>query len=325
MAQVVTNENIQEFIQKGEVAEFVKPADPKPEVKADTAEPKTVAPDEKPAQARNEEGKFVAAEPAPDKTEPQTAAQPAGDDEDDLPERVKRIIGKKHREMKEAQEFARERDRDAAVALAEAERLRQELSKKSGPQQEKSGDAPKPEDFKTVAEYIDASVEHGVTKKLATLKQEFEQTQRQSASNQLQSEFEVRVNKIRDEIPDYDDVIAAAVASKVTVPAHLSQFVVESEKGPRLAYELAKPENREKLQQLVKLSPVRALAELGKMEAALEVKPVEKAPPAASKAPSPIVPIAATQTVVETDPSKMSFQQLREYRKQERAAGKYKW
>lgn len=320
MAQVVTNENIQEFIQKGEVPKFEAPKPPEPV----TAEPKTVAPEEKPAQARNEEGKFVAAEPAPDKTEPQTAAQPAGDDEDDLPERVKRIIGKKHREMKEAQEFARERDRDAAVALAEAERLRQELSKKSGPQQEKSGDAPKPEDFKTVAEYIDASVEHGVTKKLATLKQEFEQTQRQTASNQLQSEFEVRVNKIRDEIPDYDDVIAAAVASKVTVPAHLSQFVVESEKGPRLAYELAKPENREKLQQLVKLSPVRALAELGKMEAALEVKP-NKAPPATSKAPSPIVPIAATQTVVETDPSKMSFQQLREYRKQERAAGKYKW
>ncbi|HSS29912.1 MAG TPA: hypothetical protein VLL06_02730 [Nitrospiraceae bacterium] len=320
MVQVVTNENMQEFIAKREVPAFVAP---KVEVKPVEKTAEAVATEGKQEQARAEDGKFVKAEA---KTEEKSseAAKTAVDDEDaDLPERVKRIIGKKHRGMKEAEEFARERDRQAAVAEAQVEELKRQLQEfaKSGPAQDgksqaKADGAPNPEDFKTVAEYADALVEFKLTKRLAEREQEQTQKQQQQAADQVKSAFIERLEKARETITDYDDVVGAV---DTQIPPHMAQYVMESDLGPLLGYHLAK--HPEEIQRLVKLSPIRAIAELGKLEASLEKKPEVRPAviPAVSKAPSPIEPLDGGSATVNKDPAKMTLQELREFRRTEDA------
>ncbi len=75
--------------------------------------------------------------------------------------------------------------------------------------------------------------------------------------------------------------------------------------------------NQGELNRILKLSPIRASAELGKLEATFEkAAPEAKADPKApttSKAPVPINPIAGQGAGFEKDPSKMNFRELYEY------------
>jgi hypothetical protein len=327
--QVVTNENIQELIQNRSVPAYVPPKADAPKSEAAPIENKDsidIANDTKKEQPRGDDGKFLKETEGDTKVKEAAKTAVDGDEDDaDLPERVRRQIGKKHRAMKEAEEFARERDREAAVAEARAADLERRLTalegSKSGPAQDKKREegAPKPEDFKTVAEYADALVEFKMEQKLQKTRQEALQKNQESAEAQAQSEFIKRLEKDRAEIENYDEVVAEA---DVIVPAHVAQYIAECERPGVLGYHLAK--NPEVLERLSKLSPIRAVAELGKLEGQLEKKPEPKAQatPAVSRAPSPIVPLEGNKTTVTTDPSKMSFQELRAFRQAERASGK---
>jgi hypothetical protein len=320
--QVVTNENMAEFIQNRKVPDFVPPTESKPEAAAiEKKDSIDVANEKNKEQPRAEDGKFLKAE-SETKTEPDKAPKSAVDDEDDadLPERVRRQIGKKHRAMKEAEEFARERDREAAVAEARVAELERRLNsdQKSGPVQGKSEGAPKPEDFKTVAEYADALTDYKLEQKLAKYREEALEKQQAAQNQQAQSEFIKRLEEAREAIPDYDEVIAEA---DMIAPPHIAHAITESPIAGYIGYHLAK--NPDVLERLSKLSPSRAIAEFGKLEISLEKKPEAKAiaaeVPKISKAPSPIVPLDGGSTPVVKDPSKMNFQELRAYREAERA------
>lgn len=329
MAQVVTNENMQEFIQNRSVPEFKAPEVQAPEATPAELEVKaTDLPTKEEIQARGPDGKFVKAEePKVD----ETAAKAADDDDTedaDLPERVRRQIGKKHRAMKEAEEFAREeyRERKAAEDRAAAlERELNELKSKSGPKPEKGADAPKPEDFKTVADYADALTDYLLEKKLAKREEESTKVRQAQAIQNAQQAFGERVAKVAKDIPDYYEVVEAA---DVEVPPHIASHIVESgDVGVRLGYHLAK--HPEELDRIKKLSPIRAIAELGKLETQLDKKPEPAAPaasarPVVSRAPTPITPLEGNSTPSTKDPATMNFAELRAHRQAERAAGKYR-
>ncbi len=330
MAQVLTNENMLEFIQNRQVPEFKapevagEPAKPSEPAAADPAkpDPQQARTGEQP---RGEDGKFVKA----DESKADEAAKAADDDDEDdadLPERVRRQIGKKHRAMKEAEEFAREeyRERKAAEDRAAAlERELNELKSKSGPKPEKGADAPKPEDFKTVAEYADALTDYLLEKKLAAREAKSRETSQAQAIQNAQQAFGERVAAVAKDIPDYYEVVEAA---DVEVPPHVVAHIVESgDSGVRLGYYLAK--HPEVLDRIKKLSPIRAIAELGKLETQIDKQPEPAKPAAAasasvSRAPAPIAPLEGKSTPVAKDPSQMTFQELRAYRQAERAAGK---
>jgi hypothetical protein len=317
--QVVTNENMQQLIETRKVDEY-KPPESKTETKTEEVKPEVK--DEKP---RGEDGKFVKADESSVTTDKE-AAKTAEDDEDaDLPERVRKQIGKKHRAMKEAEETARQWWEQKTAAEQRAEKAERELQAlKSGSEKSKGAGEPDPKDFKTNAEYIDAMVEYRFEKK-----ERAEAQKRYEASQQkAQAEFVDRLNIARKEIPDYDEVVGDA---DIEVVAHVASYIAESESGPNLGYYFAK--NPDELERIQKLSPIRAIAELGKLETRLE-KPdtkadvkadakVEAKEPKLSKAPSPIAPVdTASKTVVTKDPAKMTFQELREYeraRERERA------
>lgn len=311
--QVVTNENVQQLIDTRRVDEFKAPeakTEIKTEVKADEtkAEVKT---DEKP---RGEDGKFLPKDDSSITTDKEAAKAADEDAEDaDLPERVRKQIGKKHRAMKEAEEFGKESylARLAAEKRAEAAETRLKQLESGGEKAKDSGE-PDPKDFKTNAEYIDAMVEHRFEKK--------ERAEAQKRYNEgqakLQAEFVDRLNSARKELPDFDEVVGDA---DIDVVPHIASYIAESELGPKLGYHFAK--NPDDLERIQKLSPIRAIAELGKLETKLETKAdvkteakVEKVEPKISKAPSPITTVdTASKTVVQKDPAKMSFPELREY------------
>lgn len=340
MAQVLTNENMVEFIQTRQAPEFKAP-----EAKAEPAKPSEAAAvtpqaDSAPAQAqaakaeqpRAEDGKFVKAEEAR-KEEP--AAKAADDDEHDddgakLSDAVKRkidkIVAKKHRAMKEAEEFGRDEYNARRAAEARAEALQREIdalrngSAKSQPGTASSeGDEPKQEDFKTVGEYAKALTKWEVAQaRKAESAEAAKQTQRQQIET-VQQQFAQRVAETAKTIPDYHEIVEAA---DWEVPHHIQAYIVDSENGARLGYHLAK--NRDEFDRIAKLSPIRAFAELGKLEDKLTAKAPAKEPATTqvSRAPAPIIPLEGKSTTVAKDPSQMTFAELRAHRMAERAAGK---
>lgn len=314
--QVVTSENIQQLIETGKVDEYKRPETPKA---AETKEePKVEDPKDK--EEKNAEGLDKQSETV-DKGD-KAAAKAEADDDEDLSEKVRKKIGAKHRAMKEAEEFAEQQYNERKAAERRAEKLSQELEElktKSRPDQANDAKAspPKPEDFKTVAEYADALTDYKVEKKLAQIKQEDADARQKEMADRAKQEFSRRIAKVMKDIPDYEEVVSRA---DVDVPPHIAQHIVESDAGPQLGYYLAK--NPDEFNRLRALSPIRAIAELGKLEIKLE-KPAEpeKKTDAAplqqiSKAPAPIEPLDGKSTPVTKDPAKMTFQELREYERQ---------
>lgn len=342
MAQVVTNENMQDFIQNRSVPEFKAPeGNPADKAKADSAAATAAAEADSAAavDAAKESaprdlttGKFVKAdgERSPKEDE---AAKAAGDDDEedaDLPERVRRQIGKKHRAMKEAEEFGREEYRARKAAEDRAAALEQELNalkSKSGPKPEKGADAPKPEDFKTVAEYADALTDYLLEKKLAAREAKREQEQTKTAQQReiekTQANLAEQVEKLKKDIPDFEDVVES-IPDEFQIPPVMARYFVQN---PVMLYHLQKSDPKE-LQRLVKLPPIDAIERLGELKTQYIKKPESAAPAGASvrvsRAPAPITPLEGNSTTVTKDPSQMTFAELRAHRQAERAAGKYR-
>lgn len=331
--QVITPENHVEFITTGKVADFKPPVASEP-AKADakpadaTNKPTTGAPDAKAEDAkssekpRDGEGKFVKAGDTP--------AVKADDEDPVLTEKIAKIVNRKHREMREAQEFATGEGRRAIEAERRAEQLQREIDalkgkKSEGPNTDDAAGSdpnePKPGDFKTVGEYTRALVKYEAKKAGESGKAQADQTKQQERATELVSAFAKRQDEFKAATPDYEDVVGS---TELIVPNIAMQYLVESELGPQLSYYLAK--NPDEAARLRTLSPSRCLAELGKMETKLE-KPATPTPkvdagkPAeVSKAPAPITPLAGKEASVTKDPKDMNFQELRAFRQQEARA-----
>ncbi len=345
MPQVVTSENHVEFITTGKVPEFKAPETAevkdgaKPDqgagkvVEAKTAGSKTDAkptdgatPDkvasDQDAQPRGEDGKFKKA------GDDNAAGQEEPDDDVKLTRKIEKLINKKHRLMKEAEEFGANEGRRAIAAERRVAELEAEIKSLRGGKADSSAsgdgggsdpDEPKPGDFKTVGDYTRALVKYEAKKAGEAGQAKADQERQQGEANATVEAFVKRQDDFRAATPDYDEVIEACDAN---YPVLINQYLVESESGPQLAYHLAK--NPDEFTRLKKLSPSRLLAELGKLEAKLE-KPAAPKPAAAatsevSRAPAPIQPLEGKSAVIQKDPSKMNFQELRAYRQQEAAA-----
>lgn len=330
--QVTTPQNFQQLIETGKVDAFVPP-----DVKAAETAPKagengTKKPDSPSAPAdasksaetrpRNADGTFTK---APDGDTSTRAGATPEDDEagEDLPEKARKVIGKKHRLMKEAEEFAREQWRGRTAAEQRAEQLAREnaeLKTKSGPTPEKA-QAPKPEDFKTVAEYTDALVSFRVAEERAKEKAEEAKQRADQEKAERERAFGKRIATAQAKYDDFEEVVKSLAGTDLEkVPLDVTEYIQESDQGAELLYHLAK--HPDELDRLRKLSPRRFIAELGKLETKWESKPEPAAKlselpaasvPAVSKAPAPVQALEGKNATVEKDPAKMTFQELREY------------
>lgn len=313
--QVVTSENFQQFVETGKVPEFKPPEAPKADTKV-----------EEPEKARAADGTF--AEAKTDKVEDKAA--PAEDDDGLTPdekarftEQISKKIGAKHRQMKEAEEFGRSQYLERLAAEKRADALEQEnteLKQKSRPALVAEKTQPKPEDFTTVAEYTDALTDWKVDKKFAEREQQQADAKAKADAEAVTKAFQTRLAAAIKEIPDYQEVIDG---SDAIARHHILNYLIESDIGPKLQYHLAK--NPDVLDRLNQLSPIKAIAELGKLETKLEKAPEQKADTGklsaiVSQAPAPITPIDGKSTPVHKDPATMSIKELREYERAREAA-----
>jgi len=334
MAKVVTSEGLSTFVQTGTPTEVIvdkRQGTPKsaPALQMDAQIAAADAPEAKTAETASE-----------------TAAEtPKNDDlglepeDHDLAERAKKRIGKKHYQMKLAEESAAEAERFAETQFnerqlwqkraEEAERKAAELT----PKEKAPPELMKPDpntyvddkgQFKSF-EYAEALAEYSAKKAVADdRKIQAEQAAAAQAEAQ-KAQFKARIDAAVKKNPDWDEVVRA---SPTVLPFAALQYIQESEYGTDIAYFLAK--NPEVAERIKNLHPIRAVAELGKIETSFEKpanavagKTVATDSTATSRtvepkgAPPPITPISTSGSgSVNIDPAKMSYKELRAYERE---------
>ena len=148
--------------------------------------------------------------------------------------------------------------------------------------------------FANESDYVNALVDHKIAQKLPTI----QQTPTPAIS----------VDEVKKQYADYDDVMEDA--DEVTIPDSVVPTVTQSPVFEHLRYYLTKHPDEAKA--LYTMSPARAAATVGKIEAKIESEiDNTKAKPAevkVSKAPAPITPIKVQGSSGKIDENKLSDQ-----------------
>ena len=323
MGKVVTSKGLNEFIESGKT-ESITPDKP-PEKKPD-APPLEVVRDKPVVDVGTKE---------PPKAEEDIYSEEDQETKEEITKakRFDALMRKKHRQMKEAQEAAAENDRLAESQfnrarlaeqkLAETEtelrKLREQSTAKPTIPEAKE---PDPKDYTDdkgqfkAFEYAKDLAAYSAKTAVENDRKAQEKARREAESVEAFRLAETRIAKSIEKYPDYKEVLAASdVKTHQTVLDYLSA----SESIGEVSYYMAK--HPEFVERINKLHPLKAIAEVGKLELTFE-KPPEPAkqeqpvvpPRAVSGAPPPIVPLDTSESVnTITDPAKMNFKQLRAY------------
>jgi hypothetical protein len=241
--------------------------------------------------AKAPETKEAEAKPA------ETAAKSEAEDPDDiegedgLTPRQKRdfsasmlkAIGKKHRMMKEAEEFAAAQYSERRLAEQRAQAVERELAelraKSAAPPQEPATETARPEraKFATDQEFLDAMIAWGVEEGLKKRAQEEAKRAAERRQADILEAAKGRIAKALEVVPDFEAVTRAA---DIEVPPVVAGYMQKSPMFAELGYHLAK--NQDVLKSLAKLEPDEQLVTIGKIESIL--KPFVVAEPKAGAA-----------------------------------------
>jgi hypothetical protein len=194
-------------------------------------------------------------------------AKPSGKQPDKTP--VQTRIDELTRQRKEAEEFAEE---EYTARLRAEAALAEELKKRPQVETPKPEELkrPSPKDFETQEAY-DAAMEAYDQRRDARVRQDaIEQGKREAAIAAQNAAMFAKIQNAQKDFPDYQEVINAADLRKPNVPGHIQAAIIDSDFGAHIGYQLAKDPALES--RIFKLSPAKALLELGKLEEKLEAK-----------------------------------------------------
>lgn len=154
---------------------------------------------------------------------------------------------------------------------------------------------PKPEDFRddaiayeramleyTVRNAASEAARDGVNDILETRQAKERQAAAIEAEAEILEGYAERVADIKANIPDFDDAMKAMAG--VNVRNDIAREITMSEKGPLIAYHIAK--NPQKLRELNAMTPIEVAREIGRLEGSLRMPASNKqtkAPPPAPK------------------------------------------
>jgi len=202
----------------------------------------------------------------------------------ELPDSVKRVIGKRVAQRKAAEEFAAAQYSERKLAesrLAAAERELNDLKAKAQPVEPAAkADTGKPQRDKFPADaagevaYWEAMTDWRVDEKLRAKEAERTAAEAERRQAEVRETASARIAKAIELVPDYADVVGAVDAE---VPPVVAGYMQKSEMFAELGYHLAK--HPELLTKLAKLPPDEQLVTIGKIESTL--KPFEAKKPAA--------------------------------------------
>ena len=203
---------------------------------------------------------------------------------------------------------------DIAAARTEArlykERLEQ-LEATARPQQQRAAGAPTLDQFDNFEDYMSARVafeaERVVETRLGKAHEAEAQRKAQEAQSRVLTSWQDKQEAARDKYADFEEVVGE---SDAPVTPAMSQAIVESEAGADIAYYLGL--HPEEAKRIAQLSPIRQIAEIGKLESKV-LTPAVKRP---TSTPPPITPIG-TKASAEKDPSKMTDSEFAQWRKRQ--------
>jgi hypothetical protein len=329
MGKVVTSQGLQAFVSEGK-HETIK-NDPPP--KKNEPAPQLEVKKETPAVDVKPETK--AEEPDYKDTDAETQA------EIDKSERFKKLIGKKHYEMKKAQAEAESADRLAEEQfnrarlaesrLAEYDAELKRLRAASAPPEPKAAEKPDPAKFQDdkgqfkAFEYAEALAAWSADQSIANYKKDQEQKAKAQEAMIAEARALELVQKAKENHADYDDVIATFVAKNdLSTHPQVLAYLSASDQIGELNYYIAK--NPDFIARINKLNPLKAIAAVRDIELTFEKPPKVEEPKAEAPkvnpgAPAPITPLPSGGSVnTNTDPARMDFKELRAFRRaQERA------
>ena len=215
----------------------------------------------------------------------ETTAAKEGDDiegDDGLTPRQKRelsasmlkAIGKKHREMKEAEEFAAAQYNNRRLAEQRAQELEQELARLrqpvAKPEEVKEPVEPQRAQFQTDAEftaawakYRDELIDYRVDQKLKGEKAKEARERAEAEQAAVVSAAQERLRSAAQLVPDFEETID----TDLNVPGHIAAYMQRSPLFAELGYHFAK--HPDVLAELRKLTPAEALVEVGVIKSTL--------------------------------------------------------
>lgn len=323
MGKVITSSGLQDFIQNGAITHV-------PDHKPGTGS--LPPPEAKPPEALVEAGKPTEKEAEIKIPEPVEEGLDA--DDKDLSEAIRKKIGKKHRAMKEAQEAAQDAE---TFAKGQYERARLAEERAADLERRLGEVAPKVEAPKLVEPdlkdftkdgqvdwiaYTKATREYDRKVSVEDYKAEQAKTQAAAETARRAEVLRASADESRKRHSDFDEVMAKLEGDKADmVPQFVLSYIEECSDPGEMSYALAT--NAEVRERIAKLSPIRGIAELGKLEEKLtkpvdaNKAPVDVKPPERGGAPPPITPLNTSGSgSVNIDPAKMSYKELRAYERE---------
>lgn len=313
MAQVLTSEGLADFYATGKMPDYVPPAElAKYDKPANKAIPET---EEKPAVS------------APDAEKEDEDGLTAAE-RSEFSEKITKKINAKTRALKQAEAQLLREGREKQAAVKEASDLRVEIAKLKESVKD-DGKGPKRADFESDADWWDAKIDWKSEQKA---EEKFTALEQKRERERIEAARQKRVAAFAENVPDYQEAIEALDGlSAITNPNSrqaILDYVSEADLGPAIVHYLGT--HLDEVDGLAKLSPVAAVAAVGKIESKLERKEAKaekaeaktdaldsfKAP--ISKAPAPIEPLSETVNAVKKDPSTMTVDELRAYNRAQR-------
>lgn len=335
MAKVITSQGIQEFVASGKF-DTVKNDPPK---KPNDAPPLDVK-GKPPLEAvktddKKEENKQVKETKADHDEELTEKIRALMESDPELAEYVTKknaAINRKHKEMREAREAAEEAERFAenqynerqlsGKRITALEQQLAELSKTAPTVVKEELSKPDPKVFYDdkgqfkAFEYAEALAAYSASKAVADDRAKQAEETRKAELATAEALARERVAASTEKYPDFAEVMAA---SDLQTHTAVLQYLSASEYIGDVSYYLAK--HPDFVARINKLNPLKAIAEIGKLEATFEKPPAktddkseEQPPVKTSSAPAPIKPLSSATTVnTNTDPAKMTYRELRAY------------
>jgi len=137
--------------------------------------------------------------------------------------------------------------------------------------------------------------------------------ERQQRDQSVHATYMERADQFTEQHPDFNTVIAGIRISEDVAPG-VQAAIMGRPNGPEVAYYLGThPELCEELSQM---NAADAVAEVGAISIGL--MPQKSSPKPAARVPEPITPVGGSSRVA-LDPSEMSYQQYKAWRKSQRA------
>lgn len=173
----------------------------------------------------------------------------------------------------------------------ERRRLERERAQQAEQPRASSTEAPRPDQFNTAEDYIEAVADWKAEQKIT-------QREQQKRQNEVKTSYAEREESAREKYSDFQDVV---YSDDLAISRVMMEAIIESDLGPEVAYHLGK--NPREAERISGLSPVAQAREIGKIEASLASKSPDMKKP--SSAPEPIKPVgtrASNPTYDTSDP-----------------------